>query len=82
MPTAQMLWAGKRLSPDEEEHTRDVVAMLERTGNTDSPRSSPGSCPSTTRRGPRTSSELAAGVGPWIAFGADVGETPAPAGVD
>ena len=35
MPTAQMLWAGKRLSPDEEEHTRDVVAMLERTGNAD-----------------------------------------------
>jgi hypothetical protein len=30
-----MLWAGKRLSPEEEEHTRDVVAMLERTGNTD-----------------------------------------------
>jgi len=72
MPTAQMLWAGKRLSVDEEEHTRDVVAMLERTGNTDLAEQFARSCPSTTRPGPLTSSSSAAGVGPWIAFGADV----------
>ena len=78
MPTAQMLWAGKRLSPDEEEHTRDVVAMLERTGNTDLAVQFARFLPEHDEAWTPDELELAAGVGPWIAFGADVEETPAP----
>ena len=78
MPTAQMLWAGKRLSAHEEEHTRDVVAMLERTGNTDLAEQFARFLPEHDGAWTPDELELAAGVGPWIAFGADVGGTPAP----
>jgi hypothetical protein len=67
-----MLWAGKRLSADEEEHTRDVVAMLERTGNTDLAEQFARFLPEHDEAWTPDELELAAGVGPWIAFGADV----------
>jgi hypothetical protein len=72
MATAQMLWAGKRLTPSEEEHTRDVVALLERTGNTELAAQFARFLPEHDDAWTPDELELAAGVGPWVAFGADV----------
>jgi hypothetical protein len=72
MATAQMLWAGKRLSPAEEEHTRDVVALLERTGDAELAAHFARFLPEHDDEWTPDELELAAGVGPWVAFGADV----------
>ncbi len=72
MATAQMLWAGKRLSPVEEEHTRDVVALLERTGNAGLAAQFARFLPEHDEHWTPDELELAAGVGPWLTAGADV----------
>jgi hypothetical protein len=72
MATAQMLWAGKRLTPVEEEQTRDVVALLERTGNPELAAHFARFLPEHDDAWTPDELELAAGVGPWVAFGADV----------
>lgn len=74
MPSAQMLWAGKRLSPEEEEHTRGVVALLERTGNPDLAAHFARFLPEQDDGWTPDELELAAGVGPWVAFGAGVAD--------
>jgi hypothetical protein len=77
MATAQMLWAGKRLSPEQEDETRGVVALLERTGNPDLAAQFARFLPEHDADWTPDELELAAGVGPWVAFGADVaGERP------
>jgi hypothetical protein len=71
MTTAQMLWAGKRLSPDEEDATRRFVAMLERTGNGELAATFARFLPEHDGEWTPDELELAAGVGPWMGFGAD-----------
>ena len=71
MATAQLLWAGKRLNPSEEERTRDVVALLERTCNTELAAQFARFLPEHDDAWTPDELELAAGVGPWVAFGAD-----------
>ena len=78
MATAQMLWAGKHLSPAEEDETRRVVAMLERTGNTDLAAQFARFLPEHDADWTPDELELAAGVGPWVAFGAEAAGEPPP----
>jgi hypothetical protein len=73
MPIAQMLWAGKQLSPEEEDATRGVVALLERTGNAELAAQFARFLPEHDDDWTPDELELAAGVGPWVRFGADVG---------
>ena len=72
MATAHMLWAGKPLSPEQEDETRRVVALLERTGNPDLATQFARFLPEHDADWTPDELELAAGVGPWVAFGADV----------
>jgi hypothetical protein len=72
MPIAQMLWAGKQLSPEDEAATRDVVALLERTGNGELAAQFARFLPEHDDDWTPDELELAAGVGPWVGFGADV----------
>jgi hypothetical protein len=73
VPDAQMLWAGKRLDAGEEERTRSFVAMLERTGNAELAARLARFLPEHDATWTPDELELAAGVGPWVAFGADAG---------
>ena len=66
MPTAQLLWAGKRLSPDEELEARRTVALLERTGNADLAANFRRFLPEHDGEWSPEELELAAGVGPWL----------------
>jgi hypothetical protein len=72
MPTAQMLWAGKRLSPSEEDDARGVVAMLRRTGNDDLADQFARFLPEHDAAWTPDELELGAHIGPWMSFGADV----------
>ena len=72
MATAQMLWAGKRLSAEQEDDTRRVVALLQRTGNPQLAAHFARFLPEHDDGWTPDELELAAGVGPWVAFGADV----------
>jgi hypothetical protein len=72
MANAQMLWAGKRLAPEEEDETRRVVALLERTGHTELAAHFARFLPEHDDEWTPDELELAAGVGPWVSFGAEV----------
>ena len=72
MATAQMHWAGRSLTPAEEEELRGTVALLERTGHAGLAAQFARFLPEHDARWTPDELELAAGVGPWVAFGADV----------
>jgi hypothetical protein len=76
MATAQMHWAGKRLSPAEEDELRSTVALLERTGHADLAANFARFLPERDADWTPDELELAAGVGPWVAVGADVTDRP------
>ena len=69
MGESVVLWAGKALSGEEEERTRRMVALLERTGETaaaaDLARFLPGSGHGWTP----DELELGAHAGPWLGIG-------------
>jgi hypothetical protein len=76
MATAQMHWAGRRLSPAEEDELRGTVALLERTGNAELAAHFARFLPEHDAGWTPDELELAAGVGPWVGFGADVSDRP------
>jgi hypothetical protein len=69
MTTGTMLWAGKRLSDDEELRTRRLVALLRRTGKEETAESFERFLPEHADRWTPDELELGAHVGPWLGFG-------------
>ena len=69
MNTATMLWAGKRLSDEEELRTRRLVAKLRRNGKHDLADSYERFLPEHVERWTPDELELGAHVGPWVSIG-------------
>ena len=69
MSTATMLWAGKRLSDEEELRTRRMVAKLRRTGKHELADGFERFLPENDARWTPDELELGAHVGPWLALG-------------
>jgi hypothetical protein len=69
MNTGTMLWAGKRLSDEEELRTRRLVAMLRRTGKHELAASYERFLPENDARWTPDELELGAHVGPWLSLG-------------
>jgi hypothetical protein len=69
MRTATMLWAGKRLSDEEELGTRRLVAKLRRAGKAELADSFERFLPENDVRWTPDELELGAHVGPWLALG-------------
>lgn len=78
-----VIWAGKRLSVEEEARVRDTVAMFERLAAAGDPEGSWQAeswrrfLPEEAHRWTPEELEFGAHVGPWISFGVELGE-PAP----
>jgi len=72
MGASVVLWAGKRLSDEEELKTRRMVALLQRVGDEEGVEELSRFLPE--RQGDWTPDELEAGAhnGPWLSFGARV----------
>lgn len=66
---ATMLWAGKRLSDDEELRTRRLVARLRRTGNHQLADDYERFLPEHGDRWTPDELELGAHAGPWLSVG-------------
>jgi hypothetical protein len=69
MTTGTMLWAGKRLSDDEELRTRRLVAMLRRNDKDELADSYERFLPEHDDRWTPDELELGAHVGPWLGLG-------------
>lgn len=67
---ATVLWAGKRLSSDEEEATRRLVRLLERNGTAGTAEHLARFLPEHDDRWTPDELELGAHAGPWLSFGA------------
>jgi hypothetical protein len=68
---ATMLWAGKRLSDEEELRTRRLIARLRRTGRHQLADSYERFLPEHMGHWTPDELELGAHAGPWLSFGAD-----------
>jgi hypothetical protein len=68
MSTATMLWAGKRLSDDEELRTRRLVAKMRRAGKAELADSFERFLPENDDRWTPDELELGAHVGPWLSL--------------
>jgi hypothetical protein len=74
--TGTMLWAGKKLSDDEELRTRRLVAFLRRVGDDDVAVEFERFLPENDHRWTPDQLEVGAHVGPWIQMGdAGIDET-------
>jgi hypothetical protein len=69
MTTGTMLWAGKRLSDDEELRTRRLVAMLHRAGDDETAGTFERFLPENDHRWTPDELEMGAHVGPWMDLG-------------
>jgi hypothetical protein len=69
MNTATMLWAGKRLSDEEELRTRRLVAKLRRNGKDELADGYERFLPENDERWTPDELELGAHVGPWMSIG-------------
>jgi hypothetical protein len=69
MTTGTMLWAGKRLSDEEELRTRRLVAMLRRNDKDELADSYERFLPEHDDRWTPDELELGAHVGPWLSLG-------------
>jgi hypothetical protein len=69
MNTATMLWAGKRLSDEEELRTRRLVAKLRRNGKGELADRYERFLPEHDERWTPDELELGAHVGPWMSIG-------------
>lgn len=69
MNTATMLWAGKRLSDEEELRTRRLVAKLRRNGKHELADGYERFLPENDERWTPDELELGAHVGPWMSIG-------------
>jgi hypothetical protein len=67
---ATVLWAGKRLTSDEEEATRRLVAMLQRNGRYDTAARFERFLPEHEGSWTPDELELGAHAGPWLSVGA------------
>ena len=66
-----VLWAGKRLSPQEERSTRALVAMLWRTGAAETAEGFERFLPEHDERWTPDELEAGAHAGPWLSVSAD-----------
>jgi hypothetical protein len=66
------LWAGKRLSPDEELRTRRLIALMRRTGNVGQAEELERFMPENDHRWTPDELEFGAHVGPWLEFDAEL----------
>lgn len=66
--TGTMLWAGKRLSADEELRTRRLVALLRRGGDTETAETFERFLPENDHRWTPDQLELAGHAGPWVSL--------------
>lgn len=66
--TGTMLWAGKRLSADEELRTRRLVALLRRAGDMETAETFERFLPENDHRWTPDQLELAAHAGPWVSL--------------
>jgi hypothetical protein len=69
MTTGTMLWAGKRLTDQEELRTRRLVAMLRRTGKDELADSYERFLPENDERWTPDELETGAHIGPWLSLG-------------
>ncbi len=69
MGESVVLWAGKALTGDEEERTRRMVALLERTGEADAAADLARFLPSSGHDWTPDELELGAHAGPWLGIG-------------
>ncbi len=67
---ATVLWAGKRLTSEEEEATRRLIAMLARNGRHDTAARFERFLPEHEGRWTPDELELGAHAGPWLSVGA------------
>lgn len=72
MATATMLWAGKRLTYDEEAGLRAFIGRLHRTDNPGLASNFERFLPENDRRWTPDELELGAHAGPWISAGGEV----------
>ena len=68
MTTGTMLWAGKKLSEDEELRTRRLVALLDRVGDTDVAATFERFLPENGHRWTPDQLEVGAQAGPWMSL--------------
>ena len=77
MRATTMLWAGKRLSDEEELRTRRLVVKLRRVGNAELADSFERFLPENDGRWTPDELELGAHVGPWLSLdGAEIESEP------
>ena len=68
MTTGTMLWAGKKLSPDEELRTRRLVALLRRIGDDKVAETFERFLPENDHRWTPDELEVGAQAGPWASL--------------
>ena len=68
MTTGTMLWAGKKLSEDEELRTRRLVALLGRVGDADVAATFERFLPENDHRWTPDQLEVGAQAGPWMSL--------------
>ena len=69
MGESVVLWAGKALSDEDEERTRRMVALLERTGERDAAADLARFLPGSGHGWTPDELELGAHAGPWLSIG-------------
>ena len=69
MGESVVMWAGKALSGEEEERTRRMVALLERTGEADAAADLARFLPGSGHAWTPDELELGAHAGPWLGIG-------------
>ena len=70
MTTGTMLWAGKKLSSDEELRTRRLAALLRRVGDTDAAETFERFLPENDHRWTPDQLETGTQAGPWMSLDA------------
>jgi hypothetical protein len=68
MTTGTMLWAGKKLSADEELRTRRLVALLRRIGDDEVAETSERFLPENDHRWMPDELEVGTQAGPWVSL--------------
>ena len=68
MTTGTMLWAGKKLSPEEELRTRRLVALLRRVGDDSVAETFERFLPENDHRWTPDQLEVGAQAGPWMSL--------------
>jgi hypothetical protein len=68
MTTGTMLWAGKKLSPEEELRTRRLVALLRRVGDDGAAETFERFLPENDHRWTPDQLEVGAQAGPWMSL--------------